>query len=405
MRKTINPERNREAISDIVVRGVDEAIEKESLARKLLSGKKLRIKHGVDPTTPRLHLGHAVVYRKLRALQDLGHTVVFLIGDFTARFGDPTGRGESRVLRSKKETLQTAKNYVGQVKKILSAKNLEIRRNGEWYDKMSAEELLKLMARFTAQQMMSRDMFQKRLKEGRAVGLHETVYPALQAYDSAMLKADVAVAGSDQLFNEMRGRDLQSGLGMPPQDIITMKLLRGTDGKKKMSQSYGNDIGLDEPADEQFGKIMSIPDELIPEYFELLTDVDLKEVDKIAAGIREKTANPRDLKERLAEEVVGWLRGPREGARAKENFRNVFQKKLAPEKMPVFRAETAENWKEALFRAGLAKSLSDAQRLIEQGAVSVDGAAVKSWREAVIIKKPAVLKVGKRRFAKLMPNL
>lgn len=405
MRKTINPERNREAISDIVVRGVDEAIEKESLARKLLSGKKLRIKHGVDPTTPRLHLGHAVVYRKLRALQDLGHTVVFLIGDFTARFGDPTGRGESRVLRSKKETLQTAKNYVGQVKKILSAKNLEIRRNGEWYDKMSAEELLKLMARFTAQQMMSRDMFQKRLKEGRAVGLHETVYPALQAYDSAMLKADVAVAGSDQLFNEMRGRDLQSGLGMPPQDIITMKLLRGTDGKKKMSQSYGNDIGLDEPADEQFGKIMSIPDELIPEYFELLTDVDLKEVDKIAAGIREKTANPRDLKERLAEEVVGWLRGPREGARAKENFRNVFQKRLAPEEMPVFRAETAENWKEALFRAGLAKSLSDAQRLIEQGAVSVDGAAVKSWREAVIIKKPAVLKVGKRRFAKLMPNL
>ncbi len=405
MRKTINPERNREAISDIVVRGVDEAIEKESLARKLLSGKKLRIKHGVDPTTPRLHLGHAVVYRKLRALQDLGHTVVFLIGDFTARFGDPTGRGESRVLRSKKETLQTAKNYVGQVKKILSAKNLEIRRNGEWYDKMSAEELLKLMARFTAQQTMGRDMFQKRLKEGRAVGLHETVYPALQAYDSAMLKADVAVAGSDQLFNEMRGRDLQSGLGMPPQDIITMKLLRGTDGKKKMSQSYGNDIGLDEPADEQFGKIMSIPDELIPEYFELLTDVDLKEVDKIAAGIREKTANPRDLKERLAEEVVGWLRGPREGARAKENFRNVFQKKLAPEKMPVFRAETAENWKEALFRAGLAKSLSDAQRLIEQGAVSVDGAAVKSWREAVIIKKPAVLKVGKRRFAKLMPNL
>ena len=192
---------------------------------------------------------------------------------------------------------------------------------------------------------------------------------------------------------------------MPPQDIITMKLLRGTDGKKKMSQSYGNDIGLDEPADEQFGKIMSIPDELIPEYFELLTDVDLKEVDKIAAGIREKTANPRDLKERLAEEVVGWLRGPREGARAKENFRNVFQKRLAPEEMPVFRAETAENWKEALFRAGLAKSLSDAQRLIEQGAVSVDGAAVKSWREAVIIKKPAVLKVGKRRFAKLMPNL
>ena len=405
MRKTINPERNREAISDIVVRGVDEAIEKESLARKLLSGKKLRIKHGVDPTTPRLHLGHAVVYRKLRALQDLGHTVVFLIGDFTARFGDPTGRGESRVLRSKKETLQTAKNYVGQVKKILSAKNLEIRRNGEWYDKMSAEELLKLMARFTAQQTMGRDMFQKRLKEGRAVGLHETVYPALQAYDSAMLKADVAVAGSDQLFNEMRGRDLQSGLGMPPQDIITMKLLRGTDGKKKMSQSYGNDIGLDEPADEQFGKIMSIPDELIPEYFELLTDVDLKEVDKIAAGIRGKTANPRDLKERLAEEVVGWLRGPREGARAKENFRNVFQKRLAPEEMPVFRAETAENWKEALFRAGLAKSLSDAQRLIEQGAVSVDGAAVKSWREAVIIKKPAVLKVGKRRFAKLMPNL
>lgn len=405
MRKTINPERNREAISDIVVRGVDEAIEKESLARKLLSGKKLRIKHGVDPTTPRLHLGHAVVYRKLRALQDLGHTVVFLIGDFTARFGDPTGRGESRVLRSKKETLQTAKNYVGQVKKILSAKNLEIRRNGEWYDKMSAEDLIKLMARFTVQQMMSRDMFQERLKEGKAIGLHETVYPALQACDSAMLKADVAVAGSDQLFNEMRGRDLQSGLGMPPQDIITMKLLRGTDGKKKMSQSYGNDIGLDEPADEQFGKIMSIPDELIPEYFELLTDVDLKEVDKIAAGIREKTANPRDLKERLAEEVVGWLRGPREGARAKENFRNVFQKKLAPEKMPVFRAETAENWKEALFRAGLAKSLSDAQRLIEQGAVSVDGAAVKSWREAVIIKKPAVLKVGKRRFAKLMPNL
>ncbi len=403
MKKIINGKINPEAINDIVRRGVDEAVERESLIRKLQSGKKLRIKHGVDPTTPRLHLGHAAVYRKLRALQDLGHAVVFLIGDFTARFGDPTGRGESRILRSRKEALQTAKNYVGQARKILSAKNLEIRHNGEWYDKMSAENLIKLMARFTAQQMIGRDMFQKRMKEGKAVGLHEIVYPALQAYDSAMLKADVAVAGSDQLFNELRGRDLQGDLRMPPQDVITMKLLRGTDGEKKMSQSYGNDIGLDEPADEQFGKIMSIPDELIPEYFELLTDVDLKEVEKISAGIGEKSVNPRDLKERLAEEIVCWLRGPREGAKAKENFRNVFQKKLAPEEMPVFRVKTAENWKEALFRFGLAKSLSDAQRLVEQGAVSIDGAVVKSWREAAAVKKPAVLKVGKRRFAKLTP--
>ncbi|MBI5147583.1 MAG: tyrosine--tRNA ligase, partial [Parcubacteria group bacterium] len=325
-----------EAINNVIIRGVDEAIEKGSLAGKLSSGKKLRIKHGVDPTTPRLHLGHAAVYRKLRALQDLGHTIVFLIGDFTARFGDPTGRGESRVLRSKKETLKTAENYVGQVKKILSGKNLEIRRNGEWYDKMSAEELLKLMAHFTAQQMIGRDMFQERLKEARAIGLHEIVYPALQAYDSAMLKADIAVAGSDQLFNEMRGRDFQSDLRMPPQDVITMKLLRGTDGKRKMSQSYGNDIGMDEPAGEQFGKIMSIPDELIPEYFELLTDVDLKEVEKIAADIKGKSANPRDLKERLAGEIVGWLRGPGAAAEARENFRNVFQKKLAPQENPDF---------------------------------------------------------------------
>ncbi|MBU3925570.1 tyrosine--tRNA ligase, partial [Patescibacteria group bacterium] len=234
------------SIEQVLTRGVKKIIERESLEKKLKSGKTLRIKHGVDPTTPDLHLGYAVIYRKLRQFQDLGHTVVFLIGDFTGRFGDPTDKGEVRSMRDKKEVQKLAQNYIDQVSKILDKKKLEIRYNGEWYDKMSAEDLLRLMSKFTNAQMLQRDMFQERIKKGQDIGLHEPVYPVLQGYDSVMLESDLTIIGNDQEFNELQGRRAQEMFGQKPQDLVIMPILTGTDGKNKMSQSLGNYIGITE---------------------------------------------------------------------------------------------------------------------------------------------------------------
>ena len=247
-------------IEEVLTRGVEKVIKKEDLLKRLKSGKKLRVKHGIDPTTKDLHLGHSVVYLKLKELQDLGHKIVFLIGDFTGRFGDPSEKLKTRTLRSKKEVRDLAKNYLRQVGKILDFKKIEIRYNGEWYDKMKADELLILMSNFTHARMIERDMFQKRIEKGLDIGFHEPVYPLLQAYDSVMLKSDLTVCGIDQLFNELKARELQEKFGQKGQDIIATKILIGLDGKKKMSQSLGNYVGVEEKPTEQFGKIMSIPD-------------------------------------------------------------------------------------------------------------------------------------------------
>jgi len=387
--------------SEILTRGVQNILVNASLEKKLKSGKKLRIKHGIDPTTKDLHLGYAVVYNKLKELQNMGHTIVFLIGDFTARFGDPSDKEKARTLRPKKEIKALAKDYIKQLGTILDLNKTEIRYNSEWYDKMKAEDLLLLMSHFTNQRMLERDMFQKRIKNEEDIRLHEPVYPALQGYDSVMLKADLTVIGNDQTFNELRGRDLQKYYGQEPQDIITMKMLTGTDGKMKMSQSLGNYIGITENAREQFGKIMSIPDELILNYFELLTKVPQKEIDKIENDLN-KGANPRDIKIRLAKEIVTLYHSKKEAEKAEENFVKQFSKKELPEDIKEIKVSKSQTAVVALILdLGFASSKSEARRLIDQGALKIDGAVIGD-REAVVTPiNGLIIQVGKRRIAKL----
>jgi len=380
---------NEEKIGRLLTRGVKKIITRDSLEKKLKSGGVLRVKHGVDPTTADLHLGYAVIYRKLRQFQDLGHKVVFLIGDFTGRFGDPTEKTEgARAMRNKEDVDKLAKNYIEQAGKILDIGKLEIRRNSEWYDKMGAEGLLRLMSKFTVAQMMQRDMFQERIKKGLDIGLHEPVYPVLQGYDSVMLEADATVIGSDQEFNELQGRRAQEIYGKKPQDLMIMPLLTGTDGKMKMSQSLGNYIGIAEPADSQYGKIMSIPDALLEEYFTLLTDL-----------VFDKKENPRDAKMRLAYEIVKTYHGGGEAERAKENFIKLFQKKEIPDDIPEISAEKGAALGDVLVENKIVASKSDFRRLVKAGAVDADGEPIVDIRFAV--GRPTVIKVGKRRFVKI----
>jgi len=381
-------------IEEVLSRGIEKVIKKEDLLKKLKSGKKLRIKHGIDPTTKDLHLGHSVVYLKLKELQDLGHKIVFLIGDFTARFGDPAGKLESRSLRPKKETKALAKNYLKQVGRILDLKKTEIRYNGEWYDKMKADELLILMSNFTSARMLERDMFQERIRKGLDIGFHEPVYPVLQAYDSVMLKSDLTVCGTDQLFNEIKGRELQEKFGQKGQDIMATKILIGLDGKKKMSQSLGNYIGIEEEPKEQYGKIMSIPDNLIFNYFELITRVPLR-------GIKEDTS-PRGLKARLAREIVTMYHSKKVAQQAEKEFNKIFKEKGLPTKIPGIKVNRKKiNILDLLVKTKLVSSKAEAKRLIEQKGVKIDSKVQKDWKAIIEIKKGLIIQVGKRRFAKI----
>lgn len=391
----------REKIKELLTRGVEEVIVREDLEKKLRSGKKLRIKHGVDPTTKDLHLGYSVVYNRLRDFQNLGHKIVFLIGDFTARFGDPTDTEKVRTLRDAKEVKAMAKNYIDQVGKILDLKKTEIRYNSEWYDKMSAEDLLRLMSHFSSQKMMERDMFQERMKKGETIGLHEPVYPVLQAYDSVMLKSDFTVIGTDQTFNELKARDIQRDFGQAPQDVLAMKLLVGTDGRMKMSQSLGNYIGITESASQQYGKVMSIPDELIMHYFKLLTRVPQKELDKIANSLS-KGFNPRDAKVRLAKEIVTMYHGAKAAEKAAKEFEKTFVKKEIPDVIPEAKLPNlTQPLADILVTTKLAISKSEARRLIEQGGVKVDGAVIGEREEKIKPHKGMVIQVGKRKFIKV----
>ncbi len=391
-------------IQELLTRGVEKIIVKESLEKKLKSEKKLRIKHGVDPTTKDLHLGYAVIYQKLKEFQDLGHQVIFLIGDFTARFGDPTDQRKTRGLRDKKEIEKAAENYIKQIGKILNLKKLEIRRNSEWFDKFTGEDMLKLQSRFTIARMLERDMFQERMKRGEEVFCHEPVYPMLQAYDSVILKSDLTIIGSDQLFNEIQARELQKEYNQEPQDIIAMPLLVGTDGKRKMSQSLGNYIGITEEPFEQYGKIMSIPDDLIFHYFELCTKIPLKEIDQLKKALK-AGVNPRDIKARLAQEIVKLYHGSLKAKRAKEEFERIFKKHLEPSKILEYKLSfTRYKLQDLLTKTKLASSKSEARRLIEQGGVKINRRVCKDWQEEIEIKKGMIIQVGKRKFAKLEPS-
>lgn len=376
-------------IKKLLETGVSEVIVKEHLEESLKSGKKLRIKFGADPTSSDLHLGHAVALIKLREFQDAGHQIVFIIGDYTARIGDPTGRSKARPQLSEKEIEQNAETYFAQVSKILDIKKIEIRYNSEWFDKEPGWAL-QLTRLFTAQRILERDDFTKRIKEGTEVFVSEMLYPIMQAYDSVKISADVELGGTDQKFNMLAGRDIQRHMGLPEQDVITVPLLVGLDGVHKMSKSLGNYIGITEEPNSMFGKIMSIPDALIDSYYELLV------------GGRSATHDPRDSKLELGQIIVDMFHGKGEGKKAQNEFIRVFSKKEAPKDVPEIElGKDSLSLIELLIETGLTKSKSEARRLIEQGGVKVDDEKQTDPAAIIDLKKSQLLQVGPKKFLRV----
>lgn len=389
----------------IIRRGVAEIIPEEELKRKLKKSIKekrpLKVKLGLDPTAPDIHLGHTVVLNKLRQFQDLGHEVHLIIGDFTARIGDPSGKSETRKQLSEKEIQINAATYQEQIFKVLDAKKTIIHFNSKWLMPLTLEDILNLAGKYTVARMLERDDFDNRYKEGLPIGIHEFMYPLMQGYDSVVLEADVELGGTDQKFNLLVGRNLLKEYGLEPQVTLTMPILEGTDGVQKMSKSLGNYIGVNEDAYEMFGKTMSIPDELIIRYFELVTQVPQAEIDKMEKGMQEGTLNPRDAKARLAREIITIYHNEEEALKAQERFQLVFSKGDIPEDIPETMVTEKELWlPKFLLEQGMVDSTSDGRRMIKQGAVRLDGK--KCLVENIEAKNEMVIQVGKRKFIKLL---
>ena len=372
-------------------RGTSEIINEELLLKKLKTGRALKIKAGFDPTAPDLHLGHVVLLRKLRQFQDLGHEVIFLIGDFTAQVGDPSGRDQLRPKMARKEILKNAKTYKTQVFKILDRNKTTVAFNSEWLGNLSAQEIMELSSFSTVAQMLARSDFKLRYEQGKEISILEFLYPLLQGYDSVHLKADVELGGTDQKFNLLMGRQLQEAFGQEPQVVMMTPLLEGTDGSKKMSKSFGNYIGIQEPPDEIFGKVMSISDDLMHRYYEILTEEDLSAV---------KELHPKEAKLRLAENIVGQFYPTKKAAQARQEFEKVFSRGQLPAEMLEYHLrDDAKGLLEILVETQMAGSKKEARRLLEQGAVSLDGQRIAD--EHGVLKK-GVLKVGKRRFLRIL---
>jgi tyrosyl-tRNA synthetase len=384
-------------------RGSHELIVEEELAKKLASGRKLRIKLGLDPTAPDLHLGHTVVINKLRHFQELGHQVQFLIGDFTGMIGDPTGKNQTRPPLSREQILANAQSYRDQVFKILDPERTQILFNSEWSDKLGAEGIIRLAAKYTVSQLLERDDFSRRFKDEKPIAVHELLYPLMQGYDSVAMKADVELGGTDQKFNLLVGRELQRAWGQEPQVILTMPLLEGLDGKEKMSKSLGNYVGIAEPPQEIFGKLMSISDELMWRYIELLSFEPLASIGKWKSEV-EAGANPRDVKVRFASEIVARFHGPEAARKALEDFEQRFREGALPEDMPEVTVKAPEGAiliAHLLKQAGLTPSTSEAQRMVEQGGVRLDGERVADKGLKIQSGRTVVAQVGKRKFARI----
>lgn len=387
----------------ILGRGTQEILVESELRKKLERGKPLRIKAGFDPTAPDLHLGHTVLINKLRQFQDLGHHVLFLIGDFTGMIGDPTGKSATRKPLTRDEVLENAKTYERQVFRILDPDRTEVVFNSAWMAQMSAADLVSLAARHTVARMLERDDFAKRYRSGQAIAVHEFLYPLVQGYDSVALKSDVELGGTDQKFNLLVGRQLQEAYGHEPQVVMTLPILEGLDGVQKMSKSLGNYIGIDEPPNEMFGKIMSVSDELMWRYFELLSFRPTKEIDKFRADIEQGT-NPRDIKFLLGVEIVARFHGEDAARSAQNAFVARFQKGAMPDDMPDLELPGDGDGLmigSLLRDAGLVKSTSEAMRMIGQGAVKVDGERVEDKRLVCAKGTQQVYQIGKRRFARV----
>ena len=384
-------------------RGCEELIVEDELARKLKSGRQLRVKLGMDPTAPDLHLGHTVVLNKLRHFQELGHQVQFLIGDFTGMIGDPTGKNQTRPPLTRDEILKNAQTYRAQVFKILDPQRTEILFNSTWSDKLGAEGMIRLAARYTVAQLLEREDFSKRYKSGQPIAVHELLYPLMQGYDSVAMKSDVELGGTDQKFNLLVGRELQRAYGQEPQCIVTMPLLEGIAGGEKMSKSLGNYVGITEPPGEMFGKLMSISDELMWRYIELLSFESLQTVGSWRREVAEGR-NPRDIKATFAKEIVTRFHSARAAQDAEADFERRFRRGELPENLAEFRFAAPQGGlavTQTLKLAGFASSISEAQRLIEQGGVRVDGERVSDRALKFSPGQSFVIQAGKRKAARV----
>ena len=373
---------------------------RKKLERAVATNTPLRVKLGLDPSAPDIHLGHTVVLRKLKQFQDLGHQIVLIIGDFTGRIGDPSGKSAARKPLTEEQVLANAKTYEDQIFKILDRDKTEVHFNSEWLGKMNFADVLTLAAKYTVARMLERDDFQKRYTEGRPISLHEFMYPLMQGYDSIATKADIEFGGTDQKFNLIVGRHLQNETGMEPQVVITMPLLEGLDGVQKMSKSLGNYIGIDEEPTEMYGKAMSIPDELMERYFMLVTDMPREEQEQLAQGLKDGSVHPRDAKMLLAKTIVELYHGAVAAEAAEQEFVRVFQERDLPSEIEELSIDAAEVWLPQLLNtAGMVSSNSEGKRMIQQGSVRVNGEKVTE--ENYTLQNDDVLQVGKRKYRRI----
>ena len=398
---SIMVEVNEQKIKAILSRGVEGVIVKEELEKKLLSGKRIRLYFGVDPTGSVLHLGHAVVLRKLKDFMDLGHEVIVLIGDFTARIGDPTGKDTARKPLTEKEVKDNFKDYKRQASKILDFSKVRIKYNSKWLSKLKFSDILKLATNFTVQQMLQRDMFDRRIREDKPISLQEFLYPLMQGYDSVVMDVDLEIGGNDQMFNMLAGRTLQKNINNKDKDVLTCKLLLGTDGRK-MSKTFDNFIALDDIPAGMYGKVMSIKDELIDDYFELTTGLSVEEISRI----KKSSNNLRDTKAALAKEIVRIYHGEKEAQKAEDEFDKVFRNKEMPTDVPVFKTDKRKySVVDLLCDTNLVSSKKEAKRLIEGGGVEVlsedSKERISDWKKEIELRDGIIIKVGNRRFVKI----
>ena len=391
---------------DLIKRGTEEILPEELLVQKIERSIKekrpLKIKLGCDPSKPDLHIGHSVVLRKLKHFQDLGHESTLVIGDFTAMIGDPTGRNKTRPQLTISEAKENAKTYVEQCKVILDVNNIKIVYNSEWLSKMNFFDVVKLSSSYTVARMLERDDFTKRFKSGIPISIHEFLYPLAQAHDSVQLSADVELGGTDQKFNLLVGRDLQRDCGQEPQCIITTPLLEGTDGSDKMSKSYGNQIGIQDPPEEIFGKVLSIKDNMILRWYTLATDSDSSRLLKVEKKLNDPTINPMEIKRELARSVVNMYHDSEKALAAERHFDSVVVKKGVPDNIPVFNLIDEDTVVNILHSSGLLKSKGEVRRMIKQGAVTLNGEKVNDIYARISKSGEQIFRIGKRKFLKII---
>jgi tyrosyl-tRNA synthetase len=392
----------KEKIKKLLTRNVKDIVLKEHLKQRLLSGEKLRIKHGIDPTGKKIHIGRAVVLWKLREFQELGHKIVLIIGDFTAQIGDPSDKLAKRPFLTEKEVKENMKNYLPQIGKILDLKKCEVHYNSKWLKKLNFKQVCELADIFTVQQMLERRNFSERFKKHQDISLREFLYPIMQGYDSVAVSADVELGGEDQLFNLHAGRKIQEFFGQEPQDILTTKMLSGLDGRK-MSTSWGNVINITDPPDEQFGKVMSMHDEMIPEYLELTTDLDETTIQDLIFKLKTNKINPKDVKKIIGFEIVKRYWGEEEAKKAKEKFEKLFERKEIVQDLPQIQLKDKKiNIIDLILLTSAVKSKSEAKRLVEQGGFKINNKQIKDIKKELVLEGGEIIKIGKHRFFKIV---